>query len=149
MDNQPHPVTMPTTKKRILVVDDEASFTRLLKLNLEQTEDYEVLVENSPEHAVAAARRFKPDLALLDVMMPEMDGGTLATSLRACASLERLPIVFLTAAVKKEEVASHRGQIGGFPFIAKPVDLGELIDAINAHLPKSQPTGPSVQPPQP
>jgi CheY-like chemotaxis protein len=127
---------MPPTKKRILVVDDEASFTRLLKLNLEQTGDFEVLVENSPGQAVSAARRFKPDLALLDVMMPELDGGTLAATLRACPSLERLPIVFLTAAVKKEEVASHRGQIGGFPFIAKPVDLGELIDSIKGHLPK-------------
>jgi two-component system, OmpR family, response regulator len=125
---------MSPGKKRILVVDDEASFTRLLKLNLEQTGDYEVLTENAPAQAVSAARRFKPDLVLLDVMMPEMDGGTLAASLRASPALEQVPIVFLTAAVKKQEVASHRGLIGGFPFIAKPVDLAELIECLKHHL---------------
>jgi two-component system, OmpR family, response regulator len=125
---------MPTTKKRILVVDDEASFTRLLKLNLEQTGDYEVLVQNTPAEALPAARRFKPDLILLDVMMPMMDGGTLAARLRESPSLESVPIIFLTAAVKKEEVSSRRGQIGGFPFLAKPVDLGELIESLKAHL---------------
>jgi len=61
--------------------------------------------------------------------------------LRASPSLERVPIIFLTAAVKKEEVTSHRGQIGGFPFIAKPVDLEELIDCIKKHL--AEPKAPS------
>ncbi len=125
---------MTPDKKRILVVDDEASFTRLLKLNLEQTGEYEVLVENQPTQAVAAARHFKPDLVLLDVMMPEMDGGTLAANMRAHPALADVVIVFLTAAVKKEEVLSRRGQIGGFPFIAKPVDLGDLLSCLKEHL---------------
>jgi CheY-like chemotaxis protein len=126
---------MPPAKQRILVVDDETSFTRLLKLNLEQTGRYEVLVENAPAQAASAARRFRPDLILLDVMMPEMDGGTLAARLRASPALEQVPIVFLTAAVRKEEVASRRGQIGGFPFLAKPVDLDELIEVLDEQLP--------------
>ena len=128
---------MSTSKQRILVVDDEVSFTRLLKLNLEQTGGYEVLVENSAVEALAAARRFKPDLVLLDVMMPEMDGGSLAAQLRSSAALENVPIVFLTAAVKKEEVESRRGQIGGFPFLAKPVDLAELVEFLREFLGKS------------
>ena len=119
---------MATTKKRILVVDDEASFTRLLKLNLEQTGEYDVHVEITSTEAPAAARRFKPDLILLDVMMPEMDGGTLAARLRENPALAGVPIIFLTAAVKKEEVSDRGGTIGGFPFIAKPVDLDELLD---------------------
>ncbi len=126
---------MPTNpKKRILVVDDEPSFTRLLKLNLEQTGLYEVHVENAAAQAFSAARLFKPDLILLDVMMPELDGGDLAGQLRQIPSLFKVPIVFLTAAVKKEEVQSRNGQIGGFPFIAKPVDLQELLDALKQHL---------------
>jgi CheY-like chemotaxis protein len=125
---------MSATKKRILVVDDEVSFTRLLKLNLEQTGLYEVLVENTPVTTLAAARRFKPDLVLLDVMMPEMDGGTLAARLRASPALERVPIIFLTAAVRKEEIASRHGQIGGFPFLAKPVDLDEVLACLREHL---------------
>jgi CheY-like chemotaxis protein len=126
---------MPTTpKKRILVVDDEPSFTRLLKLNLEQTGLYEVQVENAAGQAFSAARLFKPDLILLDVMMPEMDGGDLAGQLRQVPALGRVPIIFLTAAVKKAEVQSRNGQIGGFPFIAKPVDLKDLLDALQQHL---------------
>ncbi len=126
---------MPTpSKQRILVVDDEPSFTRLVKLNLEQTGLYEVHVENAAGQTFAAARRFKPDLILLDVMMPDMDGGDLASQLRQVPALAKVPIVFLTAAVKKEEVRSRRGRIGGFPFIAKPVDLNELLDAIKLHL---------------
>ena len=61
---------MNNEKKRILVVDDEPSITRLLKLNLEQTGDYEVATENSPKAAVAAAEEFQPELLLLDVVMP-------------------------------------------------------------------------------
>ena len=125
---------MPDTKKRILVVDDEVSFTRLLKMNLEQTGLYEVQVENSAGTAPSTARHFKPDLILLDVMMPEMDGGTLAAHLRASPALETVPILFLTAAVKKEEVAEHQGHIGGFPFIAKPVELVELLDCLKQYL---------------
>jgi two-component system, OmpR family, response regulator len=123
-----------TPKKRILVVDDEPSVTRLLKLNLEQTGLYEVHVENASSQVVAAARQFKPDLALLDVMMPEMDGGELAERLRQVSALKQMPIVFLTAAVKKEEVQSRRGQIGGYRFLAKPVELNELLDCLKEHL---------------
>ena len=70
---------MNNAKKRILIVDDEGSITRLLKLNLEQTGDYEVATENVSKAALAAAEAFRPDLMLLDVMMPGLDGGALAS----------------------------------------------------------------------
>ena len=66
---------MNNEKKRILLVDDEPSITRLLKLNLEQTGDYEVATENVSKAALATAEEFRPDLILLDVMMPDLDGG--------------------------------------------------------------------------
>ena len=125
---------MALPKKRILVVDDEASFTRLLKLNLEQTGLYEVQTENQALEALATARAFKPDLILLDVMMPGQDGGAIAARLRESPSLKEAPIIFLTAAVKKEEVASHKGQIGGLPFLAKPVDLDDLLKHLECWL---------------
>lgn len=121
-------------KKRILVVDDEPSITRLLKLNLEQTGNYVVEEQNDATQTLAAAETFRPDLILLDVMMPGVDGGELASQLLASPRLKRVPIVFLTAAVKKEEVASHGGLIGGLPFLAKPVDLLEVIACLNRHL---------------
>src|SRR5687768_9940814 len=90
-------------KKKILVVDDEASITRLLKLNLEKGA-YVVRTENEGTKALAAAKDFKPDLILLDVMMPDIDGGDVAAIIQADPLLCAVPIVFLTAAVKKEEV---------------------------------------------
>ena len=72
-----------SAKKKILLVDDEKSFTSLLKLNLEDTGDYEVHVENWAEDAYPAAQRFKPDLVLLDIIMPRMPGGDVAAQIDA------------------------------------------------------------------
>ena len=125
---------MMMKKSRILIIDDEISSTRLLKLNLEQTDHYEVRVENWSENAVVAAQEFKPDLILLDVMMPRMFGGDVAALLRADANLKATPIVFLSAAVSKERVSEHGGVISGFPFLAKPASLEDVINCIEKHL---------------
>jgi len=125
---------MKTDKKRILVVDDDTTITRLLKLNLEQTNDYEVRVENASTAALAAAHQFHPDLILLDVMMPGQDGGELAQCLQASPQLKEVPIVFFTAAAKKEEVAARGGRIGGMPFLAKPADVSQVLACIEQHL---------------
>ena len=96
--------TMKTEKKRILVVDDRARDTRLVKLYLERTNDYVVREENDAMAALSAAEEFQPHLILLDVMMPGMDGGELAACFQANPKLKAVPIVFLTAAVTKGEV---------------------------------------------
>jgi DNA-binding response OmpR family regulator len=121
-------------KRRILVVDDEVGFTRLLKLNLEQTRRYEVCVANWAEDALPLARRFRPDLVLLDVIMPRMFGGDVAARLRADRTLQKTPIVFLTAAVTKTRVKEHDGMISGFPFLAKPASVEEVINQIEQRL---------------
>lgn len=125
---------MNIEKKKILVVDDEPSITRLLKVNLEQTGEFIVQVENDATHAVATAIRFRPDLILLDVLMPGTDGGELAAQFQAGHSFARIPIIFLTAAATKREVNSHQGLIGGLPFLAKPVDMPEILKCIHEHL---------------
>ncbi len=125
---------MNTEKKRILVVDDEPSITRMLKLNLEQTGQYQVVTENISRDAVAAAERFHPDLMLLDVMMPGLDGGNLASQLQSRPQLKRVPIVFLTAAVTREEVKARDGLVGGLPFLAKPVNLQEVLTCLQRQL---------------
>jgi two-component system, OmpR family, response regulator len=125
---------METEKKRILVVDDEPSITRLLKLNLEQTNDYVVRAENDSEKAMAAAAEFHPDLILLDVMMPGLDGGELASRFQANPKLKGVPIVFLTAAATKSEVYARGGKVGGLPFLAKPVDLAAVVACLKQHL---------------
>lgn len=125
---------MKQDKKRILVVDDEASITRLLKLNLEATDRYVVRPENDPKAALASAEEFQPDLILLDVLMPEQDGGQLASQLQASPKLKGVPIVFLTAAATKKEIYARGGKVGGLPFLAKPVDLAEVLACLDQHL---------------
>jgi two-component system OmpR family response regulator len=126
--------TMKTEKKRVLVVDDQARDTRLVKLYLEGTNDYVVREENDAMAALSAAEEFQPHLILLDVMMPGMDGGELAACFQANPKLKAVPIVFLTAVVTKGEVEAHGGLIGGRPFLAKPVVLSELVACLKHHL---------------
>ena len=125
---------MKDKKSRILVVDDEASITRLLKLNLEQTKQYVVRTENDATLALAAAEEFQPDLILLDVMMPDLDGGQLASRFQEHPKLKSVPIVILTAAATKKEVYARGGRVGGLPFLAKPVDLAEVVACIEQQL---------------
>lgn len=120
-------------KKRILLVDDEVAFTRMLKLNLERTGNYDVRVENLPDDVVQAVKEFKPDLILLDVIMPHMYGGDVLEKLKSDPDLKNIPVVFLTASVKKQRVIEHEGVISGYPFIAKPATLDEIISTIEKY----------------
>ena len=124
-------------KKRILIVDDEASFTRMVRLNLEKTGAYEVREENKATGALAAARDFKPDLIFLDVIMPTMDGGDVASQIRKDRNLRDTPIVFLTATVSHREAGQAGLNSGGSLFLAKPVSLENLIACINEHARKT------------
>ena len=121
-------------RKRILVIDDEASITRGIRLNLEALGTFEVCQENHAPDAVQSALEFKPDLILLDVMMPEMDGGEVAARLRDVPSLKDTPIIFLTAIVSHEETEGGEAYIGGEDYLAKPVDLTTLVQAIHNRL---------------
>ena len=120
-------------KKRILLVDDEKSLTTLLKLNLEETGSYDVRVENWPEDALAAAREFKPDLVLLDIIMPRMPGGNVAALIDNDPQLKGTPIVFLTAAVRKHQVEENEGIICDHPCLAKPATVDEVVAMIEKH----------------
>jgi CheY-like chemotaxis protein len=122
------------SKKKILVVDDEASLTRMLRRNLEATGKYEVKEENSGALAYASAQQFQPNLILLDVMMPDMDGGAVAAQIQDDESLKHIPIVFLTAIIQKEEAEDTGSNIGGRTFLAKPVKLDDLITCIEKEL---------------
>jgi len=121
-------------KKRIMIIDDEVGITRLLKLNLEQTNQFEVHTENDSTQALAAAEEFMPDLVLMDVMMPGIDGGELSAKMQVHPKLKAVPIIFLTAAATKAEVQRNGGKIGGLPFLAKPVRLEDVLNKIHEHL---------------
>ena len=117
-------------KKRILVVDDEPALTRMVKLNLERTGDYEVRTENQGSMALEAAREFKPDLILLDVMMPDMSGDEVSAQMKEDEELSNIKYVFMTAIVTKDETETMGSNIGGNEFLAKPVKTDELIATI-------------------
>lgn len=122
-------------KKKILIVDDEEAFVRLIKLNLEETGRYEVRTETKGAEALAAARTFKPDLILLDVVMPDMNGPEVALKIKADESIRQIPIVFFTAAVLKEARESiQKTDISWLPFIEKPISAKELVAYIEQNL---------------
>jgi CheY-like chemotaxis protein len=121
-------------KRRILIVDDDANSTHLVKILLERAGPYLVLEENDAARADQTARNFKPDVILLDIVMPKKDGGELAKQIEADRELHNTPIIFLTALVTHGEAQSGL-HIQGHPFVAKPISIPELIDAIEKHLP--------------
>jgi len=121
--------------KRILIVDDESGFTHLLRLTLESSGKFLVEEVNDGRRALEVARYSKPDIVFLDVVMPEIDGGDVAKQFRADSEFAGLPIVFLTAIVSPKE-AQHQSDIGGFPFLAKPVSVDAIAKAVSEHCPE-------------
>jgi CheY-like chemotaxis protein len=128
-------VTDPVRPKpRILIIDNNRNFTYAAKRALEKTGRYLIAEENDATKAHQTARETKPDLILLDIVMPEADGGEVAAQMQADPALHRIPILFLTALVTKAEGRAGLN-IQGHPFLAKPVTLPELVERIEENLP--------------
>jgi CheY-like chemotaxis protein len=121
-------------KPRILVIDDDEGVTRSIKVNLETTGNYEVATVNRASQALGAAREFQPDLVLLDVMMPEMDGGDVAAQFQSDGKLKNVPVVFLSAIVSKQETGGQEIVSGHLHYLAKPASLRELVKCIQDNL---------------
>jgi len=109
--------------KKVLIIDDEEYFCRALKKNLELKAVCRALAATTGEEGIRLARAEKPDLILLDIMMP---------GLLANPATSSIPIIFVTAIINKEDVRRNAGQIGGRTFLAKPVKIEDLIEKINA-----------------
>jgi two-component system OmpR family response regulator len=120
--------------RRVLVVDDDARTTRLIKLLLEKRGSYEVLEDNDPTRAHQTAQAFRPDVILLDIVMPDVDGGEVAAQIQQDPKLRNTPIIFVTALVTKAEARGGL-EIQGQSFLAKPISVPELLDALAEHLP--------------
>ncbi|MFQ5524804.1 MAG: response regulator [Thermoanaerobaculia bacterium] len=116
--------------KTVLLVDDEKHVVSVVGHMLEQR-GFQVVSATSGEEALEVLDNHNPDLALLDIILPGIDGATLAQRIRARVDTETLPIVFLTGLVEADEI--HRGgnQIGGQYFLAKPFDSTELFEVID------------------
>ena len=123
--------------KRIMIIDDEIGFTNLVKLNLERTGGFTVDIVNNPVDALAAAQTFKPHLILLDVVMPNKNGGELLAELETDDQLKNVPVMFLTASTVSQLARAQQATMRGRPVIAKPVDPKELIRRIHEVLGES------------
>ncbi len=121
-------------KKRILVVDDEPALTRLIKLNLERTQRYDVCTENKGTKAIEVARQFKPELIVLDLNMPDMLGSDIGAQIAKDPELRSIKVVYLTALLTKDEEKASGGLIAGKSFVAKPVTSDELCRVIDERL---------------
>jgi CheY-like chemotaxis protein len=131
MDSKSNP---STAKRTILIIDDEEDFCHFVKLNLEETGDFKVITAANGPDGIDMVKQHKPDLILLDIIMPDMTGTQVAEELRSNKATKDIPIIFVTAIVKRGEVGSREYQFGGNYFIFKPVKLDELIREIGSKL---------------
>lgn len=117
--------TAATTAKKILVVDDETDVTELLAYTL-RAKGFTVEALNDPNRSIGVARTFMPDLVILDVMMPDLNGIQICRMLRADAKLKKVPVIFLTA--KAEEGDRIQGlETGADDYLCKPFSTKELV----------------------
>lgn len=122
-------------KTKILIVDDDVRLSSVLSRLLTMTGRFSVTVVNDPVEACAEAVRLKPDLIVLDVIMPVKDGGTVASEIRQEPTLKDVPVIFLTAVINHQEAAARGNTFGSDPVLAKPITGQELIAQIDALLP--------------
>ena len=116
--------------KKILVVDDEGDILKLVKMRLE-TGGYKVITLDSGERAVEVAKSEKPDLILLDVVMPGKNGCDVCRELKADAATRNVPVILFTAHYPEEEyVKVSSGDVGADDYIVKPFDAQALLDKI-------------------
>lgn len=115
--------------QRILYVEDEPDIQAVAKLALEMVGGYQVMICGGGQEALDNVSGFAPDLILLDVMMPGMDGPTTLQKLRADPATAAIPVIFLTAKVQPPEVAQYQ-ELGALNVIAKPFDPMTLAEQV-------------------
>ncbi len=116
--------------KHIFYVEDDQDIQQLVQLSLASLHGFELTLASSGEEALAMADNIEPQMVLLDVMMPGMDGVALYNRLREKPAYQSMPIVFITAKVQQHEV-SHYQQLGAAGVIVKPFSPDELAGLIN------------------
>lgn len=126
-----------STKQKILIVDDEPDILELIEYNLKK-EGYQVFLAKNGQEAVAEAKRSLPDLIVLDIMMPKMDGIEACRIMRTMPEFKNTFMVFLTA--RSEEYSEIAGfNVGADDYIAKPIKPRALVSRINAILRRNAP----------
>ena len=119
------------SQKKILAVDDDKAVTTLLE-NLLSAKGYKVLTANDGLDAMVQVRNNVPDLIILDVMMPEINGYDVCSNLKFDERFKQIPIIVLTS--REQELDSRIGQLMGISYMQKPIDSKVLLDKIESVL---------------
>lgn len=128
--------TNPKNNGVVLIVDDDPDAISMLNLALSDAQ-MTALVALSGEQAITIARRIRPDLILMDAMMPGMDGFEACQKIKADAVIAHIPVVFMTGLSASEDMVKGFDS-GGIDYVTKPIDLKALIARIRAHLVNSR-----------
>ncbi|MDP8289512.1 MAG: response regulator [Candidatus Susulua stagnicola] len=122
-------------KKRILLIDDEKDYCYFMSRNLEDTGEFSVIMAHEGREGIKLAKSEKPDLILLDIILPGLPGTDVANVLLNETKTKRIPIIFLTAIVTQKELgATAVKEIGGNNFIAKTAQTKDVVAAIKTLL---------------
>lgn len=119
---------MTTEGKRILICDDDPAILRVLEVNLE-VEGYDVLLARHGEEAYEVAVAEHPDLIILDIMMPRLDGYQTCAKLKANDQVKDIPIVFLSAKAQQSDIDKGK-MFGVADYLTKPFDPTDLLDVV-------------------
>lgn len=114
---------------KVLVVDDEPEITDIVETFLTEA-GYTVTVENKPHNAVTRAREFRPEVVILDIMMPDIDGYQICQEMKQDPSLASVPIIFLTGKDRNDDMG-RSFKVGGDMFIKKPFSCERLLEIVN------------------
>ena len=119
-------------EKKILVVDDEVDLVKTIQFSLE-LEGYKVLVSYNGEDALSQARKENPDLILLDIMLPKLDGYKVCRLLKFDEQYKHIPILMMTAKTQEKDKLMGK-ETGADEYITKPFDMEELMEKIKVYL---------------
>jgi CheY-like chemotaxis protein len=119
-------------KIKVLAIDDEIEFCKAVRIGLEAAKKYEVLTASNAREGLRLARTQNPDIILLDIMMPELSGTEIAEELSDSDRTKDIPIIFVTALLKKDEEGQDYGSQDRYQVIAKPVNISNLIEQIES-----------------
>ena len=123
---------MLAERSKILVIDDEEDFCEFVKWSLENTGRFEVLVSTDGPSGIALAQTEAPELILLDIRMPQMNGAEVADHLLHSDDTRDIPIAFITGLLQKGGVNKGMEYLHGFPFITKPITKDELVKQVDS-----------------
>ncbi len=127
-----YPASVPSHSPiRVLVIDDDPDALSLLKVRLEQTGRFSVFLAGGGEAGIDLARDIDPDVIVCDIYMPGMGGADVAAALADDDGLRDVPLLFLSALVKPDDVRAGGGRIGGWPMASKEETIPSIVRRID------------------